>query len=83
MWDSVLYQYHSTLDLPFTEANWQIMGNHSQELINNHTHANFSMALDPQVWALESHELGRIAYYGAVENQSLTMVYISENLPKL
>ena len=41
------------------------------------------MALDTLLWALETHQLGRIAYYGAVEDQSLTMDYISENMPKL
>ena len=81
VWDSVLYKFHNSPPLPFTPETWQEYGELAKDLMNRYSNFTFSNSLDVNIWASESHNLGKLAYAGAVENEKLSDTYIQNNMP--
>ena len=81
MWDSVLYQFHKSPPLPFNAESWSENGESARDLVTRYSNFTFSTALDIEKWASESHNIGKLAYVGAVENEKLSDSYIKTNMP--
>ncbi len=52
-------------------------------MISKHENLTFSTTLDSQMWAIESHNVGKAAYLDVTINQKLTEEYIESNIPVL
>ena len=50
-------------------------------MVTRYSNFTFSTALDIEKWASESHNIGKLAYVGAVENEKLSDSYIKTNMP--
>ena len=66
VWDSVLYQYHKSPELPFTPDTWTQNGALAKDLFSRYANFTFTTSLDSALWASESHNVGKLAYNGAV-----------------
>lgn len=83
VWDSVIYQYHKSPPLPFTPETWAENGAIARDLLSRYANYTFTTALDIDMWASESHNVGKLAYTGVVQNEKLSDAYIKTNIPVL
>ena len=81
VWDSMIYAYTGTPDMPFSNALWHQIGADADNMESSYefTPSEFqNMNFDQ--WALESFELAKSAVYpGVTPNVPLTQAYIDAN----
>ena len=80
LWDSVLYEFYGYQDLPYSDADWATLGEHSATIRKNYPmNPEVIEDLDPVNWSEESFEISStFVYKGVVNNQAVSDEYVKE-----
>jgi len=86
VWDKVIYEFHKTLHVPLSDADWDAQGAIAARLIKTYPESSFGMtsldSLNPMVWAHESYEIAStFVYEGIKEDEKLPQSYLDKALP--
>lgn len=80
VWDKVIYQFHKSIKLPFTEDTWASLSDDCDKIRKTHTVTKEKAEeLDFKKWAAESFDIvERFVYKGIKEDEKLPQTYLDK-----
>lgn len=81
VWDSVLYAYTATPNMPFNYGDWNTLGTEATGMESKYSFSSSEwQSMDVNLWAQESFELAKSNVYPGVKaGQALSASYVSSN----
>jgi len=85
VWDYVIYEWHTSIKRPFTQATWDDFQPDVTRTYNDNIGNVQKSAYSPMdftAWSLQDFEIAKeTCYTGVTENEAVPQSYIDKNLP--